>query len=201
MIKTIKGVLILSIGLLVFVACSNKDTTEEKVENNDSTVESSSSEKTDDVIASKKEKGKDQLDLVIGDTGTFDTTLGTYEMTLDKAELKGEEYDDVITELDEIILLDITIKNTGDKVLDISELIVSMEITDDLDQSGDPNSADLFESVEEFTGNLEPGEKSTGQFITETFDADEYFFRKDPGSVAGGSSNQVIWIIQKDEIK
>ncbi|HLR59546.1 MAG TPA: DUF4352 domain-containing protein [Pseudogracilibacillus sp.] len=201
MIKAIKSVLILSISLLVLGACGNKDTTEEKIENNDSEIEAKSSVETESEDIAEEQKGQDQLDLVIGDTGTFDTTLGTYEMTLDKAELKGEEYDDVITELDEIILLDITIKNTGDKVLDISELIVSMEITDDLDHSGDPNSADLFENVEEFTGNLEPGEEKSGQFITETFDSDEYFFRKDPGSVAGGSSNQVIWIIQKDEIK
>src|SRR5699024_4036050 len=139
---------------------------------------------------------EDQLDLKLGDTGTFETTLGTYEMTLDDAELIGNELDGVKTMLDELILLDITVKNIGDTTLNIEDAIESMHISDSKDGSGFYDGAEDFESVEKFTGELEPGEEKSGQFISDVSRSDQYFFRKDSGNITAGSSNQVMWTFE-----
>lgn len=143
----------------------------------------------------------DQLDLSIGDTGKFDTSLGTFDLTLDSAELIGTELDDITTELDEFILLDLTIKNTSDHTIKIEDVLLTIEITDDLELQGEKDRADLFDSVDYFTGDLEPGEEKKGQFIAETYAADEYYFQESIGDVAAGVSNQVRWTFKADEAK
>lgn len=163
----------------------------------DEDSEESSSEKD----GSFKIKTEDQLDLGIGDTGKFDTTLGTYELTLDKAELLGKELDGEETFADELILLDVTIKNTSEETLHIEDLMESMEITEDQDKSGYEDAAGAFDSLEKFEEELKPGEESSGQFISNVFNAEEFYFMKTPGNIAGGSSNQVIWTIKADEAK
>jgi hypothetical protein len=142
---------------------------------------------------------EDQLDLGIGDTGAFDTTLGTYEMTLNSAKLLGAEFDGEETLLDELILLDITIKNVSDNEMKIEELMESMGVSSDLDGSNSYDGAEDFDSIEKFEGVLAPGEEKTGQFITDVYTAEEYYFKKDSGNITGGSSNQVIWTIKADE--
>ena len=57
---------------------------------------------------------EDQLDLRIGDKGKFDTDLTTFEITLNGAEII-DEVDDISSQLDSFILLDITLKNTGEE--------------------------------------------------------------------------------------
>src|SRR5699024_3992619 len=105
------------------------------------------------------EEADDQLDLSLGDTGSFVTTLGTYDMTVTSAESKGYEFEGIESELDDWILLDITIKNTSDKLLIAEDLMDPMELTEDLEGSGYMASSGAFEGVEEFEGEIEPGEE------------------------------------------
>lgn len=200
MMRIIKSAFILFVGLLVLGACNN-DTSKDKVENDDNGVESVIPDEEEDVNDSKGEEGQDQLDLLVGDTGTFVTTLGTYEMTLNDAALKGKEFEGVKSTRDDIILLDITIKNTDDDTLDLEDLIYSMEIADDLEGAGSGDNAEGFDTVDAFKGEIEPGEEKSAQFLTTVNTADEYFFRKDSGIVATKGSNQVIWTIKTEEIK
>lgn len=199
MMKIVKSAFILFVVLLVLGACSN-DTSKEKVENTENEAESISPDE-EDVNDSMEEEGQDQLDLLVGDTGTFVTTLGTYEMTLNDAALKGKEFEGVKSTRDDIILLDITIKNTEDDTLDLEDLIYSMEIADDLEGAGSGDNAEGFDTVDAFKGEIEPGEEKSAQFLTTVNTADEYFFRKDSGIVATKGSNQVIWTIKTEEIK
>ncbi|MUK87037.1 DUF4352 domain-containing protein [Ornithinibacillus sp. L9] len=182
----------------------NPNTEEEQDvnENEDNeNIEESNKEETDTSSSALDSDVEDQLDLQVGDTGVFDTTLGTYEMTVDSAEVTNSEIDGISPKFDNFILLDITIKNISEQVLDLDDLMVSMEATDNLDMAGYTDSSGIFDSIEEITGTIEPGETVAGQFITESYDSDEYFFRKNPGNVAGGSSNQVIWKINTDEAR
>lgn len=197
---------IILLCILMLGACSNDEDVATDVDNNEEESndlegnepdesENESDNETDD---EEKPEVEDQLDLVLGDTGTFDTTLGTYEMMVEHAEL-SEEVEEEKSTRDGFILLDITIKNTSDHPLDAEDLIYSMEVTNNLDHSGSTDHADGFDTVEEFNGELEPGDEQSAQFLTIVDDSDEYFFRKTVGNIGGGSSNQVVWTIQADE--
>ncbi len=190
--------------IVVMLTACNNETEDEANENQATSQKQHEKEEKDETTNSDGEKNtkvEDQLDLKIGDTGTFDTTIGTYEMTLHTAELKGAELDGVTSQLDAFILLNIAIHNTSQKDLSIEDIIMSMEVTDNLEQTGSLDGAGAFESIEEFTGVIKPGEEKTGQFIAEVFEADKYYFREDPGNVAAGGSNQVIWNIPISEVE
>ena len=142
---------------------------------------------------------EDQEGLDIGDTGKFDTTLGSYEMTLDDAELVGPELDGEQTQLDDLILLDLTIKNTSDEKLNIEDLMESMLVGNRLEGGGSYDGAEDFDSVDEFTGKLDPGDEKSGQFITDVNNSDIYYFKKTEGNIGAGGSNQVIWEFEPEE--
>ena len=147
------------------------------------------------------EEAEDQLDLSLGDTGSFVTTLGTYDMTVTSAELKEYEFEGIESELDLWILLDVTIKNTSDEPLNAEDLMSSMELTEDEEGSGYMDSSGAFESVEAFEGDIAPGEEQSAQFIAYAYDEDTYYFRKSSGNIAGGSSNQVSWKINQSDME
>ncbi|MBB5147455.1 hypothetical protein HNQ35_002684 [Cerasibacillus quisquiliarum] len=203
----------LLISTSMLVACSDdKDEVKESDNNvvneenndgkdNEDAEKDDDSKDNDDLGKSTSEiTTEDQLDLTLGDTGKFDTTLGTYEMTVESAELL-EELDGVESEFDYLILINLSIKNTSDHDLDVEDLMYSMEVTKEIEKSGFGDQAHNFESVKELTGIIKPGEEISGQFITHMFESDEYYFREMEGNVAAGGSNQVIWTIPADEAK
>ena len=147
------------------------------------------------------EEAEDQLDLSLGDTGSFVTTLGTYDMTVTSAALKEYEFEGIESELDLWILLDVTIKNTSDEPLNAEDLMSSMELTEDEEGSGYMDSSGAFESVQAFEGDIAPGEEQSAQFIAYAYDEDTYYFRKSSGNIAGGSSNQVSWKINQSDME
>lgn len=196
------------------VACSDKNESNEDDTNNEDSVENEESESAesdsveededdDDLttLLETIEDADDQLDLSLGDTGSFVTTLGTYDMTVTSAESKGYEFEGIESELEDWILLDVTIKNTSDEPLDAEDLISSMELTEDLDGSGYSDSAGAFDEAEEFEGEIEPGEEKSAQFVAYAYESDTYYFRKNSGNIAGGSSNQLIWNINTSDME
>ncbi|HEY4601393.1 MAG TPA: hypothetical protein VIG73_09010 [Cerasibacillus sp.] len=192
----------LLISTFILAGCSDdKDETKESdnnvvnEENNDGKDNEDDSDKSASEITTE-----DQLDLTLGDTGKFDTTLGTYEMTVESAELL-EELDGEESQFDYLILINLSIKNTSDHDLDVEDLMYSMEVTEMIDGSGFSDQSHVFESVEELTGVIKPGEEISGQFISDIYESDEYYFRERSGNVAAGGSNQVIWTIPADEAK
>ena len=204
----------LLISTIMLVACSDdKDEAKESdnnvvnEENNDG-KDNEDAEKDDDSKDNDDDSDKssseitteDQLDLQLGDTGKFDSTLGTYDMTVKSAELL-KELDGKEAQFDYLILINLSIKNTSNHDLDAEDLMYSMEVTHGLEKSGFGDASAAFDSVEELTGTIKPGEELSGQFITEVYDADKYYFRILSGTVAAGGSNQVIWTIPADEAK
>lgn len=209
--KNIVNFMIIFVCISVLVACSDKDRLNNESSNNNNpvvnhntnTLEENTQEENDEltVLLQSIENAEDQLDLSIGDTGSFVTTIGMYDMTVISAELKGYEFKGIESQLDDWILLDITIKNTGDKPLNVEDVIDTMDMVDDLDSSGSMNASGAFDEINDFSGDINPGEEQTAQFIAEVFKADMYYFRKSSGNVAGGSSNQVIWNINLSDME
>ncbi|HEY4602315.1 MAG TPA: hypothetical protein VIG73_13700, partial [Cerasibacillus sp.] len=85
--------------------------------------------------------------------------------------------------------------------LKADDIMSSIEITDNLEGSGYTDSAGAFESIQELTGTIKSGEEIIGQFITDIYEADEYYFRENPALVSTSVSNQVIWTIPAEEAK
>ncbi|HEY4601395.1 MAG TPA: hypothetical protein VIG73_09020, partial [Cerasibacillus sp.] len=85
--------------------------------------------------------------------------------------------------------------------LKADDIMSSIEITDNLEGSGYTDSAGAFESIQELTGTIKSGEEITGQFITDIYEADVYYFRENPANVDIGVTNQVVWTIPADEAK
>lgn len=142
---------------------------------------------------------EDQVDLVIGDTGRFDTTLGTYEITLDSIEFLGNSLDDVQADNDHLILLNITVENTSDRNISLDDIINGLELTDDLELRGEEDASYHFDSIEFFEGTLEPGDRKSGQLLMDVKNADEYYFREDPQTVRVGLTNAVMWTFTEEE--
>src|SRR5690625_7936306 len=67
------------------------DETESDAEDNEET--SVEENNKDSASGSFEVTEEDQLDLRINDTGLYQTSLGTYELTVDSAEIVGEELD------------------------------------------------------------------------------------------------------------
>ncbi|GIN74207.1 hypothetical protein J14TS2_46820 [Bacillus sp. J14TS2] len=160
--------------------------------------EGDSSDSNDDT---SKVTEEDQTDLKIGDTGTVQTSIGTYELTVDSAEIVGPELDGVSTELEELIVLDLTFKNVDDQPLSAEDIMSSLGITDILEGSNNHNSAEAYESIDDFEGELASGEERKTQFIADVYTAEEYYFRQNPGIVAAGTSNDVMWTITAEEAR
>lgn len=221
---TMKRLLISMIALMfltgVLVACSDgandqaedeednvteeTDETENKVVEEEEDVEADNEDSAED-DDSKSTGGRfessveDQLDLRIGDTGIADTTIGKFELTVDSAEIVGPELDGVESVLEEIIVLNLTFKNIGDEVIIAEDIMSMMGITDNIDGSNYHNNPEAFESIDTFEGELQPGEERKTQFVAHIYEADEYYFRMDPGNVASGSTNQILWTISAEE--
>ncbi|WP_149475438.1 hypothetical protein [Oceanobacillus polygoni] len=141
---------------------------------------------------------EDQEDLSIGDTGKFDSDLTTYEITLNSVEIV-EELDGTISQFAGIIILDLTVKNTGDETQSVRDLLYGLEVTSDLDRTGYQDYAESFDSVEEMTGELELGEEVSRQWITEITEGETQYFRLRLGIADSVSSNQVTWVIPVEE--
>src|SRR5699024_1487808 len=125
------------------VACSDKNESNEDDTNNEDSVENEESESAerdsdeededdDDLttLLQTSEDADDQIVVSLGATCSLVTTLWTYDMTVTSAESKGYEFAGIGAELEDWILLDVTIKNTTADPLDPEDLVSSMELTE-----------------------------------------------------------------------
>lgn len=201
--KSLVGVMALLLMATILAACSDDKNNQPDVKENDDIekVEETEEDANEEAPDQGNDSVEDQRDLTIGETGTFQTTLGTYEVTLESAEIVGAELDGEASLFEELIVLELTFKNIGDDTLLAEEIMYDMQITDDLDTSGSSNGAEEFDSIEVFQGEIQPGEEKAAQFIGDIYTADEYFFRKAEGNVVAGTSNQVIWTITDAEAR
>lgn len=188
---------------VVLIACGDNkeetnDTNADETSEVEQNSEETSSESSEDDLEITEE---DQKDLKLGDTGKVETVLGTYEVTLDSGELVGPELDGEETYDDDLILLDITIKNIDDDSIEIEDAVSGLVVADELESGGSFDGAEDFDSIEKFTGTLNPGEEESGQLITDVVNSNTYYLMQDPGNVSAGATNQVIWTFEAEELE
>jgi len=180
-------------------SADSEDKELEENEETDDVEETSEAESSDTGMFEVTEE--DQLDLVVGDTGVLQTSIGTYELTVDSAEIVGSELGGQETPLDEIILLDLTFKNIGDDVIIAEDIMGILRIGDLYDGSGYSNAAAVYDGVEEFTGEIQPHEEVSTQFVADIITGEEYYFRQRAGAVAADTTNQAVWTIPDEEAR
>lgn len=185
----------------VLAACSNDDITVEEDENKEANTETDKSTETNSDSKSGffEVTEEPQLDLRLGDTGIIQTSIGTYELTIDSAEIVGTELDGEEALLDEIILLEMTFKNIDDKPIIAEDLMINLGLLTDLEGSDNTNAAASFDSIEFFEGKIAPGEERKAQFIADTRTAEEYYFRIHPRAAV--AKNEVLWTITDEEAR
>lgn len=168
------------------------DTEEVAAENNDQETESNDGE---------IEVPESQTGLRIGETAIVQSTLGLYELTLNSAELIGTELDGEEALIDELIVLNFTYKNIGDKPFKGEDEMINFGIATEQDGYQNTNAAASFDSIEFFEGVIEPGETREAEFIADTEVADEYYFETGSGALAAGTYNEVSWTFTDEEAR
>jgi hypothetical protein len=214
MIKVVGLMLTCLLLGIILVACgSGEEQNSDEEEVQEQTVETEETQVSVDDDADKEDEDsatnsddnegttEPQLDLRLGDTGIVHSSIGTYELTIDSAQIVGTELDGEEALLDEIILLEMTFKNIGEEPIIAEDVMMNLGLTTDLDETDNTNAAATFESIEYFEGEIAPGEERKAQFITDTRTAEEYYFRTSPGTVAAGTQNEVIWTITDEEAR
>lgn len=98
------------------------------------------------------------------------------------------------------MLVDITIKNTGDETHPTEDFLYGMEVRHEIEGSGYQIYGYYYDTEEEIKPELAPGEETSGQFIGETYEGDTYYLRLRPSIAESGASNQVTWIIPTEEV-
>ncbi|GIO25056.1 hypothetical protein J11TS1_36370 [Oceanobacillus sp. J11TS1] len=207
--KVLLTVISLLFTAMFLIACSDDGNTtggeERNIENNtegdnklDEEVNDDSSDSNSGYFEVTEEP---QMDLRLGDTGLVQTSIGTYELTLNSAEIVGTELDGEATLLDELIVLDLTFKNTSDDTLVAEDLMYNLGIATSLGGSNTSNNAEHFESIQVFEGEIAPGEEKQAQFIADVKTSDEYYFRPSPGVVSNGTHNDLLWTIADGEAR
>lgn len=178
-------------------ACSSSDSANE----HSNSTETNSVSDEEMVEGNSNPDIEDQLNLNIGDTAKINTTISTYEVTLNEIK-RIDELEGDVSEADFFLLTEYNIKNVGNENVDISEAISALEATDMLDVTGEKNIAGGFESLHSLQGELKNGEEATGNGLYYAYDADEYYIKVTDGLVSsGGIKNQILFTVQRDEIE
>lgn len=203
--KLVNVVSLFAATSVVLIACSNEESQPSNEETNTeqaSTNDSNLDEETDSEESALAEGSyENQLDLRIGETGTVETTIGVYSVTVNKVEIV-QELDGEMSELDYFVLVDYTLKNEGDEELDAANSISNLELTDDLEASGFSDSAEYYEEVSPVEGTLAPGEETTGQGLYDAYENEENYLRVTGGLVASGAAkNDIRFTFEQSEME
>ncbi|MEK4563637.1 DUF4352 domain-containing protein [Alkalihalobacillus sp. FSL R5-0424] len=205
--KLVKVAALFAATSVVLIACSdeesqpsNEETGTEQASTDDSNLdEDEETESEESALA--EARYEDQLDLRIGETGTVETTIGVYSVTVNKVELV-QELEGEMSELDHFVLVDYTLKNEGDEELDAAHSISNLEFTDDLEVSGFTDYAEYYETLSPVEGMLAPGEETTGQGLYDAYENEENYLRVTGGLVASGAAkNDIRFTFEKSEME
>ncbi|WP_058305884.1 DUF4352 domain-containing protein [Gracilibacillus massiliensis] len=168
---------------LLLIACSSdeeseqvnleEDTSNEEV-NNEETDESEEEDITEDANeeSSKEEKGSTTNNedfLSLGETGTVESNVGDYEVTVNSFEFI-EEFDENTPMLKYFVLVDYTVKNIGEDPI-VGEDIYRTEIIDDQEYVEENY---YFESINQLKGEIAPGESVEAELLFDSEESEHY---------------------------
>ncbi|HET7627420.1 MAG TPA: DUF4352 domain-containing protein [Bacillales bacterium] len=178
------GVLLLIMAIMAGCGTSTNS-------HNSSSAPKSQGEKQD------KETESKQVDLHVGETGTVKDTLGKYRVTLNsvqrKPEIEGKKLPN-----ESFLIVNITIKNIGNKVIDAQDVISAVKLLDS-DEAGSDNRARNFKKIELIKGKLSKGQKTSGELVFDVFKSDYYNLVWNNGF--SSLSNEVSWKITPEDLK
>lgn len=144
--------------MVLVVGCSN--------DNNNNTENQTNSSTTNNNEATNNSENNDEEELLsLGDTGVHETTIGDYEVTptaiemVDSIDGEKPSRDD-----NDFIIIDVTIKNIGDTVLEGKE-VAKVDMNDDLTTR---NTKKDFDEINHLDGEIEPDEEVEGQLVFNT---------------------------------
>ena len=206
--KTLKLISLSLIILLAIVGCSNNTPDDEDVENpieenqNEDIIDNTDSEAEDpnsveneeDNSVSESPSSTDDI-LSLGDTGLMETAIGKIEVTPTSIRFLENVGDE--RPFDEIFLvMELTITNVGDEAV-LSEEMITARLHGE-DGSGGVASFDDFSEIDNFEGELEPGETVSGEVIFD-FSIEDKYQLSFGAAYLGSLSNEVRWEFDADE--
>ncbi len=165
----------------------------------DSEEENETEEETDSNDGASEGSGsyEDQEDLSIGDTAFLGSTTGDFEMTLNNVEIM-DELDGEPSALDVLVLIDMTITNTGSQSFNSYDTANILRLSNTEDGGG--SSQFEHDKVDLFNGDIEPGETMEGQLIFDASDSDSYYLKVNSGLIAAGAVyNEATWTFDESE--
>ncbi|WP_054950895.1 DUF4352 domain-containing protein [Numidum massiliense] len=139
---------------------------------------------------------KDQLGLKIGETGLIESAVGKNEITLNSAKYANKVGDEEPFE-DVFLILDVTVKNVGDKNFDASEVQGSKVFTEE--KIAYDNQADLVKGIKALKGDLAPGKSASGELLFDIEKTGNY--RLVFGEGLGTVMNKVEFEFDGSEVK
>src|SRR5690625_3345237 len=169
---------------LLLVACGNAEENQHTNTNNNHTTEN-------------QDVSDDEVVLSLGESGVIEDTLGEYEITVESFEV-FESYEDIFPINEDYIFLviDLTVKNIGDTVLDADD-ILKPTIFDDNEFSSFRGLDHEF--IDPIEGEIQPEEKVSGQILFELQESDYYnLIFGDTLEMVG---NKVTWYFERSEAK
>ncbi|QQZ10431.1 DUF4352 domain-containing protein [Heyndrickxia vini] len=144
---------------------------------------------------------KDQTDLKLGDTGQVESTVGKYEITIHSVKMI-DEIDGQSPSLDHFFVVEVTVKNIGNKPIDAIEPIKTLELTSNPDGGGNGDDSSFYKSINALTGVIEPGKSVSGEAVFQEMDAKTYYLRTNVGLIAAKAvKNKTTWTFEKSEAK
>jgi hypothetical protein len=166
---------------------NNEGTDNEANEDTEVDDEESNAENNDDSTGYAEDQ-----DLTMGETGIYDSTLGTYEITLNAARTEDEvEGQDPIYDL--YVITEVTIKNVSEDSIDAVELAASDMLNDQELSYGEAWDYG-FEGEK-----IEPGETIDGELV---FDVSESsYYELVYGYAKPTVANEVRWRFEVDDIE
>ncbi|MBU9724254.1 MULTISPECIES: DUF4352 domain-containing protein [Bacillaceae] len=151
MMKYIYKILLIMVAVLILAACGGDS---DEGNNNATTDDATNSDSEEVEDTGNGEVVDGDLILQLGETGTFESVVGKYEITVHSAE-SHESIEGRTPSNDVITILDITFENVGETTLDADGIARA-----NLNASRNSRSQDF---IENFTGNIEPGESMSGE--------------------------------------
>ena len=188
---------LLMIVMLAIAGCGSSDNENNNETNDNSTNANASANdngnnSNDDVDSN--EDGDHQI-LQLGETGTIKDTTGDYEVT-PMSFVVTDEWENQTPKIDGdvFLIIDVSIKNIGESVLNGEQLRKVDAIGGD--ETTVDNSA-LFDYVDQLEGELQPGEIMEGQFAFALPPTDTYQLAW--ALHLGTVSDQITWELPADQ--
>ncbi|MFC0526021.1 DUF4352 domain-containing protein [Pontibacillus salicampi] len=181
--------------LLTVAACSGEQSDENNSDtssNGESGQESSQQNEKDE--STDNEQNKETLS--IGDSGTFDTTIGKYKFTLDEVSFeKNVEGEESMAGV--FVVTGVTIENKGDEPFTVNDVTSSLYVMNPETSTRDIPLA--IGEMPKFEGEISPGESVEGKlFFDMEEDGDAYELQMNYVTKEG-ASGEAVWKFTTDE--